>query len=524
MPKKKTTETKTAAIYARFSSSNQREESIEQQVAECQAYAAANGLTVVGIYSDSAISGRTDRRPQFQKLQRDAKKNLFSAIIAYKSNRIARNLLNALTFENEMEKSGIEVVYAKEEFGNTPAGRFALRMMMNVNQFYSENMGEDIRRNQQANAQQCIANGPASFGYKVGEDRKYCIDESTAPIVQEIFSRVACGEPFVAIYSDLNARGIKTSKGKEWTKSSFARMLTNERYIGVYIFGETRIEGGMPPIISNELFYKVKNMLETKKNPQGRHRENGDYLLTGKLFCGKCKTYMVGMSGTSETGSLHYYYTCNKKRLERTCDKKNVRREYIEAEVARAINMYVLSDETISWIADKTMKYQEEHKHAPELQLIREQIADTEKATKNLLSAIEMGIVTETTKSRLLELEKQKAELSEKLASADSEIFNVTREQVVAYLESFRDGDIKDKIFQKKLFDRFLKAVYLYDDNRIKIIFNLFGDSSQDLDYVLDNFDDMGEVRIDSPTGHTRIGTDFPSGTTYGSGFLFYIK
>ncbi|MBQ9750577.1 MAG: recombinase family protein, partial [Clostridia bacterium] len=117
----------TGVIYARFSSHNQREESIEQQVAECKAFAALSGIKIVGVYSDSAKTGRTDRRPQFQKLQREAQKGGFNYIIAYKSNRIARNILNALMFENEMEKLGIKVVYAKEEFGNNAAGRFALR-------------------------------------------------------------------------------------------------------------------------------------------------------------------------------------------------------------------------------------------------------------------------------------------------------------------------------------------------------------------------------------------------------------
>lgn len=151
-----------AVIYARFSSHNQREESIEQQVAECKAFAAAKNLTIVDIYSDSAVSGRSDRRPQFQRMRRDASKNIFEYIIAYKSSRIARNMLNALNFEVEMTKHGVTVLYAKEEFGDNAAGRFALRTMMSVNQFYSENLAEDIKRSQADNAQQCRADCPAS--------------------------------------------------------------------------------------------------------------------------------------------------------------------------------------------------------------------------------------------------------------------------------------------------------------------------------------------------------------------------
>lgn len=109
LKKKPAAEKKIGVIYARFSSHNQREESIEQQVAECKAFAARSDIEIVGVYADSAKTGRTDRRPQFQKLGRDAEKGIFNCIIAYKSNRIARNILNALVFENDMDELGIEV-------------------------------------------------------------------------------------------------------------------------------------------------------------------------------------------------------------------------------------------------------------------------------------------------------------------------------------------------------------------------------------------------------------------------------
>ncbi len=90
------------------------------------------------VYANKAISGKTDKRKNFQRMMRDAEKRKFTVVIAYKSNRIARNMLNALSYENRLESYGIRTLYAKEEFGDTAAGRFALRSMMNVNRFYSE--------------------------------------------------------------------------------------------------------------------------------------------------------------------------------------------------------------------------------------------------------------------------------------------------------------------------------------------------------------------------------------------------
>ena len=147
-----------AVIYARYSSHNQREVSIEQQIAECTKHAAALGLRIVGTYEDRAISGKTDNRPRFQQMMRDAEKGKFQAVVAWKSNRIGRNMLQAMVNEAKLDDYGVKVFYAEEDFDDTAAGRFALRNMMNVNQFYSENMAEDITRGLYDNASKCMAN------------------------------------------------------------------------------------------------------------------------------------------------------------------------------------------------------------------------------------------------------------------------------------------------------------------------------------------------------------------------------
>ena len=493
MPKKPNmTANAKGVIYARFSSHNQREESIEQQVAECKAFAAVSGISVVGVYSDSAKTGRTDRRPQFQKLQREAAKGEFNYIIAYKSNRIARNILNALMFENEMEKLGIKVVYAKEEFGNNAAGRFALRTMMNVNQFFSENMAEDIKRNQADNALNCKANGPSPFGYKTGEDGKFAIDENAAPIVREIYNRIANGEKFVEISEDLNRRGIKTKNGNEWGKSSFFTILHNERYTGVYIFNDVRIEGGMPVIIERCLFDKVQKMLKSKKNPQGRKREDdGIYLLTGKLFCGKCKSHMIGMSGTSKSGNSHYYYICNEKRSKGNCDKKAVRRDFIEKEVARAIREYILQPSVMEWIVDQVLEYQNSNEKQVEIANLQERQREVKKAIANVMLAIDQGIITASTKEHLQELESEKAQLEARVLVAQGEAGKaVTREALLAYLEHFRSANIENKDCQQELFDAFVKSVYLYDDH-IKLTFDLNNGETEDYEIIMEEVEEM---------------------------------
>lgn len=233
-------------IYARYSSHAQKDASIEQQANEAQAYAAELGIPIQEIYADRAISGKTDRRPNFQRMMKDAEKGRFRYVIAWKSNRMGRNMLNAMMNEARLQELGIRVLYTEEDFDDTAAGRFALRSMMNVNQFYSENMAEDIRRGLRDNAQNCkLTNGTVPFGYKKGEDLHYELDPPKDDIVRDIYSRVACGDPLVDIANDLNAQGIKTVRGNAWGKGSFHAMLVNERYRGIYIYDDIRIEGGI---------------------------------------------------------------------------------------------------------------------------------------------------------------------------------------------------------------------------------------------------------------------------------------
>ena len=187
-------------------------------------------------------------------------------------------------------------------------------------------MSEDIKRGMADNAANCKVNGTLPLGYKKGKDGRYAIDAAEAAIVREIYEKFLAGSHLIDIANELNARGVKTKRGNQFNKHSFHRMLTNPAYIGTYHHSGIVKEDAISPIISKEDFIAVQEKLVTKKNPIGRHRENGDYLLTGKLRCGYCKSYMVGISGTGKSGKLHYYYQCQKRRAEKTCKKEHVRR------------------------------------------------------------------------------------------------------------------------------------------------------------------------------------------------------
>ena len=476
MAKKKKPAGGNAIIYARYSSHNQRDVSIEQQIEACRKHAAELGLTITDTYEDRAISGRTDNRPAFQRMMRDAEDGKFQYVLAWKSNRMGRNMMQAMVNESRLMDCGVKVFYAEEDFDDSAAGRFALRSMMNVNQFYSDNLAEDVRRGLMDNASKCMANGRQPLGYKRGEGGKVVVDEPAAAIVREIYTRIASGEMFMDIARDLNRRGIKTQSGSEWNKSSFKVLCRNERYRGIYIYGDTRIEGGIPPIVDDVLWYKVQEVLKVKKSKNRHHcPSDEDYLLTGKLRCGKCGGYMIGMSGRSKTGGVHHYYACQNRRVGHTCDKKNIRRDVVEPAVAQAIKQYCLTDDAIEWITDQTIAYWEDEDRKLQIDSIENDLSAVQSSISNVMKAIEMGVITETTRDRLIELERQQTDLKSKLALAKEEIVHVDRKDLISSLLAFRHGNVHDRAYQEKLFNAFLIAVYVYDDDHLKLVFNSFG-------------------------------------------------
>lgn len=472
-----------AVIYARYSSHAQRDVSIEQQVQKCQEYAQRQGLTIVDTYSDAAISGKTDNRPAFQRMMKDSKKHQFQYVIAWKSNRMGRNMMEAMINNAELMKEGISCLYVEEDFDDTAAGRFALRNMMNVNQFYSENMAEDIRRGLMDNAEKAMVNTRPPFGYAAGPDRKFIIREEQAQVVREIYQRILEGWSYADIATDLNNRGIKTALGRDWNKGSFHALIKNEMYLGIYKYSTVRIEGGVPAIIDRQTFEEVQRRLRTKKNPIGASRNGyGDYMLTGKLFCGHCREPMVGISGTGKHGELHYYYTCQGRRKKKNgCQKKNVVRDQIERQVINAIRDYVLQDDVIDSLVESYGRFYESARKDATLTAMKEELAQNKKATANLLKAIEMGIITETTRDRLVELEAEKKDLEQSINSQERVLQQITPGQVRFFLERFRDMDADDREVQRQLIRTFVQEIYLYDDH-MKILFS---------------FDSSGERRID---------------------------
>lgn len=456
-----------AVIYARYSSDSQREESIEGQLRECREYAERNNMTIVGTYIDRALSAKTADRPEFQHMIKDSAKELFEIVLVWKLDRFSRDRYDSAHYKHILKTNGVKVVSAKEHISEGPEGIILEAMLEGYAEFYSAELSEKIHRGQKENALKGKNNGGGvPLGYLLDKKaQKLVIDPTTAPLVVEVFEKYADGKSVRSIVEDFNARGLKTKRGQPFNINSFSSLLKNRKYIGEYRYQDVVIEGGVPAIVPEDLFNRVQERMEKNRHAPAMAKAKEDYLLTTKLFCGKCERMMVGESGKSHTGAMHYYYKCSGAKRLKDCDKKAVRKDWIERVVVRLTMQRVMDEEKINRLIDAILVMQEqEDTTTPAL---RSQLTETESSIGNILKAIEQGIFTPSTKQRLDELEARKEEILVNIQTAELQKPKLTREQMTAWFEQFRHGDPANRDFQKRLIDTFVNAVYVFDDKLV---------------------------------------------------------
>lgn len=460
-------------IYARYSSHAQNEQSIDAQIRVCKEYAQKNGFTVVGEYKDYALSGKTDNRPDFQRMIADSSKHLFEGVLLWKTDRFGRNKYDAAVNKKKLKDNGARVISVTENIPEGPEGVILESMLEGMAEYYSLQLSENVKRGQAESAKKCQSIGSSpGLGFKVGDDKRFVIDETTAPIVQEIFSMYVNGKTVNEIITTLNERHILTSQKNPFNKNSLHSMFRNKRYIGIYTYNGEETPGGMPRIIDDETFYKVQEMLDKNKKAPARARAKAEYLLTTKLFCGHCKEMMTGLSGTSHTTAKHYYYICN-NRKKKVCNKKNVRKEFIE-ELVLAECRKLLTDKNIERIAKAIEKISEQEAEPAILQHMRKQLADNERKKKNLLDSV-AECPYENVRSTLFEqlaiVEQQVKDLEFQIAREAAGQVRLTAPEIKFFLTALKKGDPDTAKHKKTLIAIFVNAIYLYDD-KITLIFN----------------------------------------------------
>ena len=457
-------------LYCRFSSNSQNEQSVEGQLKTCYDFAERNGYTVIGEYIDRALSGTNDQRPEFQRMIADAAKRQFQAILVYQLDRFARNRYDSATYKTKLKRYGVRVLSARENISDDASGVLMEAVLEGMAEYFSKELSQKVKRGMEINAQKCLFTGSGvPLGYKIVE-KKFALDEETAPIVNRIFEMYLAGSTMADIIRHLNENSIKTSRGNPYNKNSIRLILTNNRYIGVYKYGGMEISGGVPQIIDDATFADVQLLMaKNKKAPARAKAIEDNYILTTRLFCGLCKSAMTGISGTSHTGAFYQYYQrINNKR--KSCKKKTVQKSYIEDLVVNEVRA-ILTSENIEKFSRAVEVRCEKERNTADLKRINKLIKENETATQNLIKALETGKAADVISAQIEKRQLEKVDLETQLAKEKIQSPILKYEQIKFFFEKFAKGDANDINYRRALVDIFINKIYLFDDH-IKIYCN----------------------------------------------------
>lgn len=449
-----------AVIYARYSSNNQTEQSIEGQLRVCNNYAQMHGIAVVGTYIDRALSGRTDRRPEFQRMIVDAERANWDIVLVYKFDRFARSMYDDSRYKKRLQDCGKQVVSASEHIPTGAEGKLAEGMLVVFNQYYSEELAIKTRRGMKESAYKCQVTGNPPFGYYNGKDKKYHINDLEAVAVQEIYTHYAAGDKVQDIINWLTDHGYKTRLGKQFNKNTIANIIKNPRYKGVYMYDDIIIEGGMPAIIEERTWETAQRRLIMSKS--GTSRRKDIYMLTGKAYCGECHEPMNGESGKSRNGMLYRYYKCSSRKKGTGCTAETVQKDLLEQTVIQHTRSLFGNDETTRKVAAEVARQlQDIRDNNTSAKAAAKALEDTNKGINNILAAIEQGIFTAATKDRLEELESKKAQLEETLEIESAKAPDLAAEDIQQIVKNLVENSKSDQT----LIDTFVYRVFVYDDH-----------------------------------------------------------
>ena len=487
-----------AVIYARYSSHNQTEQSIEGQLRDCYEYARRYDINIVSEYIDRAISGTTDDRPSFQRMIDDARKKQFERILVWKLDRFARNRYDSAMYKHKLKQYGVRVISVMENVGEGDESILLEALLEASAEYYSLDLRKKIKRGQRENiAKGRFCGGTIPYGYK-SVDGKLVVDEQKAPVIRYLFEQYASGTPMKAIIDELKRRGVRGSRGGALSYNTFSRVLVNPCYIGKYRYNGEIVPGLAEPMIDEATFERAQVMVARNAHAPAANKANVEYLLQGKVFCGHCGSHMVGECGRGRHGSMYYYYTCANRKKHHACAKKNEKKQSVEQYVIEQTVKYVLSPNQIERISRAVVTEYEREFASSKISEYEKAVQKYDRELNKLVDALidAPKAAHKRIYEKMESLEAQKTAAESDLAKLRiAHDIRLTEDEVQAWLRSFCTGDASDPDFCRNIIDTFVNSVYLFDD-RIVILYNVKGSQ---------RIPGIGTVPDHAPTQHEAV-------------------
>jgi DNA invertase Pin-like site-specific DNA recombinase len=300
-------------LYARVSTDRQAQMdlSIPAQLQLMREHAKRQGWSVVGQYLDEGESARTANRPELKRLLHHCQQTKgVEIVLVHKLDRLARNVVDYATIKTILKRRGIRLVSVVEQFDDGPVGHLLENIIASISEWYSANLGEEIKKSSFAKIQRGEwPHGPA-FGYRsVREETtrkiRHVEDPDTAPLIRQAFELYATGQHSLrGLAEEMGDRGLRTRPGKPYSAQLLKKLLRRRFYIGKIVWNGKEYPGKHPAIVPADLFYRVQDMLKR------RQRDTGDkgrlfFLLRGVATCQSC-----GQRLTAERHARGTYYRC----------------------------------------------------------------------------------------------------------------------------------------------------------------------------------------------------------------------
>jgi DNA invertase Pin-like site-specific DNA recombinase len=462
-----------AAVYARFSSENQREQSIEDQIRVCKQFASRDGIEVLEnhIYFDEAQSGSLRARPGLEALRKAAEDKQFDAVLVDDSSRLSRDNQHFNTLLCLFQYWGVSLISVSDGLDmREEHAKVAYQFRGIINELYLTDLKKKTHRGQMGQVLRGFSVGAHGYGYTTvpeGESKfdkkgrlradgyRLAIIPEEARIIQRIFREFIDGKAITKIAKDLNDEKIQTKKSLKggWNLSTLGRILKDEKYIGRFIWnrtttvkepmtGKTRtiarpkeewIVQERPDIriISDEdwnaarvRWREIEDVFPRKKGKTGFQAKRKSYvvshpthLLSGALKCGPCGGAIALVSGKGSG-----YYGCLNASRHACENKVLISRKRIEDKLIAKLNEEVLRPELLELVYERTAKkVKEQFAHVPqELRLKKVELNRLETRVHNFIEFIASGRATPALADALAQAEEHAKSLRADVASMES--------------------------------------------------------------------------------------------------------